>query len=199
MSENIKVDSSSLEDSISTAVGVQAAGQIKLIADANHVDIALAGGIAMHVYGFTRATTDVDMVAAAVLPLERDKELSFGGETYSVSVDGREIAVDVIVRSDELTRIYQVALAHAVETERGLKIITPEWLVVMKHLSARAKDKLDLLWLLQQESLVDREKIKTNLTEAVGEQSAFFIYNDLQGEFDYADFLKVREKNKYGE
>lgn len=199
MTEKIRIDSSSLEDSISTAVGVHAAGQMKQVADDNDIEIALAGGIAMHVYGFTRATTDVDLVAANVLPLDSNKELSFGGKNYSVSVDGREVSVDVIVRNDELAGIYQVALEQAAETDRGLKIIAPEWLVVMKHLSARAKDKLDLLWLLQQEKLVDRKKIHENLIDAVGEQSAYFIYSHLQSEFDYADFLKIREKNKYGE
>ena len=69
MSNKVKIDSSSLEDSISTAVGVQAAEQIKQTADETRIGIALAGGIAMHVYGFTRATTDVDMLAESVLPL----------------------------------------------------------------------------------------------------------------------------------
>ncbi len=199
MSEKIKINSSSLDDSISTAIGVQAAGHVKGIADQAKIDIALAGGIAMHIYGFTRATTDVDLLATAVLPIKRTKELTFGGESYTVTVDGRDISVDVIVRDDEFARIYQVALEQAIETERGLKIVSPEWLVVMKFLSARAKDKLDLLWLLQQEKLVNRKKIEQNLIEAVGSQSAFFIYNDLQSEFSYADFLMVREKDKYGE
>jgi len=199
MSNKVKIDSSSLEDSISTAVGVQAAEQIKQTADETRIGIALAGGIAMHVYGFTRATTDVDMLAESVLPLTSIKELSFGGETYTVNVDGRGISVDVIVRDDELAAIYQKALEQAMETERGLKIISPEWLVVMKFLSALAKDKIDLLWLLQQDKLVDRSKIERNLIEAVGSQTAYFIFNDLKSEFSYADFLLVREKDKYGE
>ncbi len=199
MSNKVKINSSSLDDSISTALGVQAAEQIKLIADETRIEIALAGGIAMHVYGFTRATTDVDLLAEALLPLESNKELAFGGETYTVTVGGRDISVDVIVRNDELAKLYQTALEQALETERGLKIVAPEWLVVMKFLSARAKDKIDLLWLLQQDKLVDRKKIEQNLMVAVGPQSAYFIFNDLKSEFSYADFLLVREKNKYGE
>lgn len=40
--------------------------------------------------------------------------------------------------------------------------------------------------------------LESNLTDAVGSQSAYFIYTDLKTEFDYADFLKHREKGKSG-
>ena len=178
-------------------VGVQAAEFVAEVAKKNDISIALAGGIAMHVYGFTRATTDVDMLAQTVLPLESQSELSFGGESYKVMVDGRSVAVDVIVRNDELAKIYETALSQAKETDIGLKIISPEWLVVMKFFSARAKDKIDLIWLLQEDGLVDRKLMESNLNDAVGTQSAYFIYAELKSEFDYADFLKHREKSKH--
>ena len=151
----------------------------------------------MHIYGFTRATTDVDMLAQAVLPLDSLNELSFGGENYQITVSERTVSVDVIVRNDELAKIYQTALSQAKETDIGIKIISPEWLVVMKYFSARAKDKIDLIWLLQEEGLVDRKLIESNLVTAVGKESAYFIYNDLKSEFDYADFIKHREKSKH--
>ena len=152
----------------------------------------------MHVYGFTRATTDVDMLAQAVLPLVSQSELTFGGENYKVKVAKRIVSVDVIVRNDELAKIYQTALSQANETDVGIRIISPEWLVVMKFFSARAKDKIDLIWLLQEDGLVNRKLIESNLTDAVGSQSAYFIYTNLKTEFDYADFLKHREKGKHG-
>lgn len=198
MSDTVKINSSSIKESLPTEVGVRAAEFVAEVAKDNDIVIALAGGIAMHVYGFTRATTDVDMLARAVLPLERLSELSFGGESYQVEVGGRTVSVDVIVRNDELTKIYETALQQAKETDIGLRIISPEWLVVMKFFSARAKDKIDLIWLLQEEGLVDRKLIENNLTDAVGRQSAFFIYAELKSEFDYADFLKHREKSKHG-
>lgn len=168
------------------------------VANENNITIALAGGIAMHIYGFTRATTDVDMLAQAVLPLESQSKLSFGGENYQVNVSERTVSVDVIVRNDELAKIYETTLSQANETNIGINIISPEWLVVMKYFSALAKDKIDLIWLLQEDGLVDRKLIESNLTDAVGAQSAYFIYSDLSSEFDYADFLKHREKSKYG-
>jgi hypothetical protein len=193
-----KIDSSAVKRSIPTEVGVKAAELITESASKNGIAIALAGGIAMHLYGFTRATTDVDMVAAAMLPLQSHGKLTTGGENYQVTVEGRVVSVDVIVRNDELVKIYEAALRQADETELGIKVVTPEWLVVMKYFSARAKDKIDLIWLLQEEGLVDRELIERNLVGAVGKQSAYFIYNDLKSEFDYADFLKHREKSKHG-
>ena len=69
-------------------------------------------------------------------------------------------------------------------------------MIVMKHFAARAKDKLDLIWLLQQDGLVDRKLIEKNLIKALGKKSAFFVYKELQSEFDYADFLQLREASK---
>ena len=194
----VKVNSSSVKKSIPTEIGIEAAELVTGVANENNIAIALAGGIAMHIYGFTRATTDVDMLAQAVLPLKSLSELSFGGENYQVTVSERVVSVDVIVRNDELAKIYQTALNQAKETDIGIKIISPEWLVVMKYFSARAKDKIDLIWLLQEEGLVDRKLIESNLVTAVGSESAYFIFNDLKSEFDYADFIKHREKSKHG-
>lgn len=196
MPSKVKIDTSSVKDSIPTEVGIEAAEVMAKVAGENGIACALAGGIAMHIYGFTRATTDVDMLAQAILPLESHGELNFGGESYRVKVGKRTVSVDVIVRNDELKKIYETALAGALETDSHLRIISAEWLVVMKHYAGRAKDKLDLIWLLQQEGLVGRKLVERNLIKAVGKKSAFFIFKELQSDFDYADFLKLREKNK---
>ena len=198
MSEDSIVNSSSVKDSIPTEVGIKAAELISQIADDNDIAIALAGGIAMHIYGFTRATTDVDMLAKSVLPLEAKRPIDFGGEGYDIEVENRTVPVDVIVRDDKLSKIYQAALADAKTTDIGIKIVSPEWLVVMKHFSPRAKDKIDLTWLLQEDGLVDRELIQKNLVEAVGEDAAFYVVSALESDYSYADFLKTREKGKHG-
>jgi hypothetical protein len=198
MSEDSIVNSSSVKDSIPTEVGIKAAELVSQIADDNDIAIALAGGIAMHIYGFTRATTDVDMLAKSVLPLEAKRPIDFGGEGYDIEVENRTVPVDVIVRDDKLSKIYQAALAQAKVTDFGTKIVSPEWLVVMKHFSPRAKDKIDLTWLLQEDGLVDRELIQKNLVEAVGEDAAFYVVSALESDYSYADFLKAREKGKNG-
>ncbi len=197
MSDSSIINSSSVKDSIPTEVGVKAARKVADIAGENNIEIALAGGIAMHIYGFTRATTDVDMLAQSVLPLTAKREIDFGGEGYEIEVDERNIPVDVIVRDDKLAKIYKAALTQAKMTDLGIKIVSPEWLVVMKHFSPRAKDKIDLTWLLQEEGLVDRKMIEENLTNAIGDDAAFYVVADLGSDYDYADFLKVREKGKH--
>lgn len=197
MSNKVKINTSSVQKSIPTEIGIEAAEFVTCVANENRIAIALAGGIAMHIYGFTRATTGVDMLAQTVLPLTSQSTLSFGGENYQIEVSERTVSVDVIVRNDELTKIYEAALGQAKETDIGIKIISPEWLVVMKYFSARAKDKIDLIWLLQEDGLVDRQLIESNLIGAVGTESAYFIFNDLKSEFDYADFIKHREKSKH--
>ncbi len=196
MPRKVKINSPSVKASIPTEVGIEAAEVTAKLARESGISCALAGGIAMHIYGFTRATTDVDLVAQMVLPLTSHGELNFGGESYRVKVGKRTVTVDVIVRNDELKKIYETALADALETDSNVKIISTEWLVVMKHFAARAKDKLDLIWLLQQDGLVDRKLIEKNLIKAVGKKSTFFIYKELQSEFDYADFLLHRETSK---
>ena len=93
----VKINSSSVKKSIPTEIGIEAAELVTGVANENNIAIALAGGIAMHIYGFTRATTDVDMIAQAVLPLDSLNDLSFGGENYQVTVSERVVSVDVIV------------------------------------------------------------------------------------------------------
>lgn len=56
-----------------------------------------------------------------------------------------------------------MALADALEIENGIRIVSPEWLVILKHLSGRPKDQLDLIWLLQESDLVNREQVKENI------------------------------------
>lgn len=196
MPPKVRISSSAVSRSIPTDVGVKAAEIASDLAEANGIVCALAGGIAMHIYGFTRATTDVDLIASEKLPLTSKKKLTFGGESYRIMVGKREVQVDAIVRNDELTAIYQAALADALETDANVKIISPEWMAILKHLAGRAKDKLDLIWLLQQDGLIDRKKVQKYLVKAIGKQSAFFVYEEMKSEFDYADFLKMRERSK---
>ena len=107
------------------------------------------------------------------------------------------ITVDWIVRNDEDQKFYVAALADALEIENGVRIVSPEWLVILKHLSGRPKHQLDMIWLLQESDLVNREKVEENIRRVLGEY-ATYLMRDLQSEFDYADVLKMRgARNKY--
>ena len=197
--ENLKriIERNSRVETVSTEVGIEAGLTLAEIAAKDNIKWAFAGGIAMHIYGYVRATTDVDVIANDLLDLESDKNLSFGGESYRVKVGSRLITVVWIVRNDENTKFYVPALAEAVEVKNGIRIISPEWLVILKHLSGRPKDQLDLIWLLQESELVDRAVVEENIKRVLGEYATYLI-KDLQSEFDYADLLKMRgERNKY--
>lgn len=195
ISRLIEANSSAEKQSISTETGLKAVDKIVPVAAKSEVRWMLAGGLAMHLYGFVRATVDVDFIASKLLPLESKGRLSFGGESYSTEVDDRDVTVDWIVRDDEYREFYEQALRDAVQTDSGLWIVSPEWMVILKQLAARAKDKLDLIWLLQAENLVNRGLVFEHIRNILGVKASLFVIPEFQSEFDYADLLKMREVN----
>ncbi|MBI1763604.1 MAG: hypothetical protein HYR56_19435 [Acidobacteria bacterium] len=182
---------------IRTEDGLAALAQLARRARKARVHYALCGGLAMHLYGFSRATTDVDVLASAVLDLTAEHTLSFGGDSYLVKVKGRAIIVDWIVRNDFLRQYYEQALADAVDSGVGHPILSPEWLVIIKYMAGRAKDQLDLLWLLRQPDLVDRALVKRHLQTAMGE-AAYFPIRELERVFLEADTLRLRDEADEG-
>ncbi len=74
-----------------------------------------------------------------------------------------------------------------------LKIVSPEWLVILKQLAGRGKDELDVLWLLRREGLVDREKVKELVRQVFG-RFAFVLIEDLEANFLYADVMKAKDE-----
>ncbi len=191
----IKYNSSDAGRSITTDEGIAAVHAVVEAADAEDVDFALCGGVAMHLYGFTRATRDVDVIADDFLSLHAQRELSFGGEVYQVKVGGKMIEVDWIVRADDKQAAYDAALADAVQLdELGISIITPEWLVILKFLAGRGKDHIDLMFLLREENLVDREATKQLVKDLLG-RAAYWAIRDLEALFLEADLLRARDES----
>jgi hypothetical protein len=182
---------------ISTEVGLQAARVMIEQAHAAGVTCALAGGIAMHLYGFTRATKDVDMLAARLLDLPAQRQLSFGGASYRVELPQRTVTVDWIVRDDEQQDVYEAALADARVSREGLPLVTPEWMVLLKKLADRGKDHLDLLWLLRADRLVDRAVVE-RLARKVFGKYAYLLLQDLGAVYLEADLLKAKDARDEG-
>lgn len=179
------------QQTVSTQTGLRVADKLKEIAEKENVDFAIAGGLAMHMYGFVRATTDVDFIANRRISLEVKRHLSFGGERYEIEIDGEKIDTDWIVRRDKYAEIYRKALKDAAKIN-GRKILSPEWLVILKYSAGRGKDRLDLLWLLQQKDLVNRKKINQHLKNLLGELGAIGFLTGLQREYDLADVMGAR-------
>jgi hypothetical protein len=184
---------------IRTEDGLQALEEVARLARQARVRYAIAGGIAMHLYGFTRATTDVDVVADDVLELDAQRELSFGGKSYLVKVGRQNIPVDWIVRDDDYAEWYTGALDAAVDSGVGHPIVSPEWMVVLKFFAGRGKDHLDLLWLLRQEGLVDREEVRRIIVGVMGRKYAAVPLRDLDAIFLEADVMRQRDEADEGE
>lgn len=154
---------------IATDVGIEAAQKFGELAVQEEIEWALAGGLAMYLYGSQRLTKDVDIIASQDLSLTAKHRLSFGGSSYSLQIGKYEVPIDWIVRNDGYEVFYRAALKQAIKLPNGLRIVTPEWLVILKFNAGRQKDLDDIVFLLKQKKLVDRPTVKQKVTEAAGE------------------------------
>lgn len=180
---------------ISTEEGLAAAEIIFKQAEKEGIICALAGGIAMHLYGYLRATHDVDLIATKNLDLPFEEKLSFGGLTHSVQVGARRVTVDVIVRDDLFRDFYEAALRDARRNEEGWLIIRPEWMVILKYMAGRSKDILDLLWMLREPGLVDRDKVAQSLEQVLGKLGAEAALRGLENYYVQAEVMRAGDEN----
>ncbi len=195
--ELIEYIENNLENSpmIDTETGIAAVKKLAKIAEKEQVEWALAGGIAMHLYGSPRMTKDVDVIALKRLNLESVNPIGFGGEAYSVKVGKKEIHVDWIVREDGYRQYYVQALKDASELKNGLKIITADWLAILKYIAGRQKDTDDILFLLKR-GYAKPERIKKNVIFTKGEDVWFAMLPNWQRLFDLSKG-RVVERGKY--
>lgn len=178
---------------ISTETGLEAVKPLLEQAEVAGIGCALCGGMAMHLYGFSRATQDVDVIASQALDLASQRHISFGGERYEVEAGDQRVRVSWIVRDDFFRDFYAAALAEAEETEDGYPIITPEWMIVLKYIAKRSKDRLDMMWLLQQPGLVDRQRVLNIFEQRLGTRAAVFPIRELEEMFAQADIAALRD------
>ena len=175
------------KQSISTEEGIEVAKSALKAAAEKGIVCALAGGLAMYLYGFTRATTDVDMVTDRLLGWQAKDKLSFGGETYPASTGKRETDLKWIARDDFFREFYEAALRDAVEMDEGLNVISPAWMVILKYIAGRGKDQIDLLWLLQQPKLVNRDEVRELMIATMGEKAAALPLREIERLYQHAD------------
>ena len=181
---------------ISTDTGVEAAHKIGELATREEIEWALAGGLAMHLYGSPRNTKDVDIIASKQLSLTPDHRLTFGGSSYTLQVGKYAVQIDWIVRNDGYEMFYRAALKEAILFPNGLRIVTPEWLVILKFNAGRQKDLDDIVFLLKQEKIVDRPTVKQKVIETAGEGGWLMMMSGFRRLCDLADG-KTTEPSKY--
>ena len=181
---------------ISTDTGLEAAQEIGQIAEKENVEWALVGGIAMYLYGSPRLTKDVDIIAEKVLSIEANAPLTFGGNNYTVEIGKYKVAVDWIVRNDGYAKYYKQALEEAVKMPDGFRLISPEWLVILKMFAGRQKDYDDAVFLLKEKDLVNRPKIKESIVKVAGEDAWLASMSNFRRLCSLADG-KADEASKY--
>ncbi len=196
--ELIEYIENNLENSpmIDTETGISAVKKLAEIAAKENIEWALAGGIAMHLYGSPRMTKDVDVISTKRLSLESVRPIGFGGESYEVAVGKKKIQVDWIVREDNYRGYYVQALMDATELKNGMRLITAEWLAILKYIAGREKDLDDIVYLLRKNGYVRRDRIKQNIIKTKNEDVWFAMLPNWQRLFDLAD-IKIQERDKY--
>lgn len=137
--------------------------------------VALVGGFALQYFGSPRLTGDVDVIAAGPLrALEPTESLNFGGQKTTVVAPGNEVVganvlvpVDVIVRDDEFSGLYEAALDHVVDRGAPLPIVEPEYIAAMKLVARRPKDEEDLAFLVTSK-VIDLDKAERVIRKHLG-------------------------------
>lgn len=158
------------------------------------VTAALCGGMAMQLYGSDRMTVDIDFIADDILlKIPSEGKLSFGGEKYRVA----GVIADWITREDEERFVYDAALGDRIKFDTGLWVIKPEWLALIKYLTRRSKDELDLMFLLRTPGLVNRTTLKKYVKDLFG-RAAFATLTDLENLFLEADLMRARDERHNG-
>jgi hypothetical protein len=182
---------------IATDAGIRAVKKIAPMAEKQQISFALAGGIAMHFYGSPGLTNDVDVIASAVLPVDPERRLHFGGARYRVQVGKIEVPVDWIVRNDQAQDFYEKTLAEAYSLPNGLPIITPEWLVILRYIAGRFRDQEDAVFLLRQKKLTNRRLIRKKIVDNFGGAAWALFAAGLKRWYDLADGKITTEKEDY--
>lgn len=181
---------------ISSETGVEAAQKVGELAAQEDIEWAVAGGLAMYFYGSPRLTKDVDIIASRDLSLTPKHRLSFGGSSYTLQLGKYAVQIDWIVRNDGYQKYYRAALKEAVAMPNGLRVVLPEWLVILKLNAGRQKDLDDIVFLLKQQRLVDRPTVKQKVVATAGEDVWLAMLPSFRRLCDLADG-RTTEPSKY--
>lgn len=181
---------------ISSDTGLEAAQKIGQLASQQEIEWAVAGGMAMYFYGSPRLTKDVDIIASKDLSLTPQHKLGFGGSSYTLQVGKYAVQIDWIVRNDGYQKYYRAALKEAVKLPNGLRVVTPEWLVILKFNAGRQKDLDDIVFLLKRPRTVDRSTVKRKVVETAGEDAWLAMLAGFRRLCDLADG-NTKEPSKY--
>lgn len=161
--------------------------EVLQLAKAQNVEVAVAGGVAMQLYGSDRLTRDVDFLGTGIVDgLTGAKRLAFGG-VKGTTRGGTP--VDIIVRNDEVEGLYVEALATAkFVSDLKVLVVRPEYLAAMKLYADRSKDQEDLRILLYH-----REVELNAARKIIRQHLGAFAVKDFNSRVDEVDWLRERD------
>lgn len=166
--------------------------EVDNLKDVSDVDIAVAGGVAMQVYGSDRLTKDIDFLASRVFDgIDVQRRLTFGG-VGGLTVVGR-VPVDVIVRDDDSRKLYEEALETSVPSSDllGARIVLPEYMAAIKLDAGRVKDEEDLHFLIRAE-VIDLSTTRSIIRRLLGA----FAVKEFQSHVDEMTWRMESERKK---
>jgi hypothetical protein len=88
-------------------------------------------------------------------------------------------------------------LQEAYQLPSGWPLVTPEWLIILKYIAGRFKNKQDAVYLLKQKGLVDRRLIRQKIIATAGREFWALVAAGLQRWYDWADECITTEKEDY--
>jgi hypothetical protein len=144
----------------------------------------LVGGYALQAFGSRRLTGDLDVLVAEVPDdVKALKRLSFGG--IRAVVGG--VPTDFIARDDEVADLYEEARLAAIKVSGfALRVVPPEYILVLKIWAGRPKDDSDVATILGWD--IDRKKTLEVAKRYLGLVAA----RDLKQVMDIADWKRSR-------
>jgi hypothetical protein len=142
---------------------------IKKMAEEQGFQAVLIGGVALQVYGSPKLTKDIDFALDQPIEdlgtLRETRPISFGGARYAAP---NGTMIDLIVRNDEYSKLYEDAIIGSIVTPEGIPIVTPEHLAAMKLAAGREHDILALKWMIRQPELLDIKKARALVYRFMG-------------------------------
>lgn len=151
--------------------------------ESNQIPYALLGGLAARAHGIPRPTWDVDFTVAVnrsrlARLFEEAEQLGYtvpaayragwvdqvGGIPFikfGVAIDDRSVDIDVfLAESSYLETVIQRRIHAALDDLITVSVVTPEDLIVLKCLSNRPRDLIDIQDVLFMQGELDREYMR---------------------------------------
>jgi cellobiose-specific phosphotransferase system component IIB len=129
--------------------------------DENEIEYAVCGGLALTIYGFPRATFDIDILIQAEslekayeIAAEKGydiRELDISFKERAVEIrrvskiddDGEVLSLDLLLVTPQVEDVWETK-ENLLWQNRNLSIVSQTGLIKMKKLAGRAKDLIDI-------------------------------------------------------